>query len=86
MRELKEAVLIVTVTKVVLSLMKYIRVHTPLKVVAFNSNGIVRWRYQLSKPLRELLTDEVPLSELYLKHDDRFFHQIIIFVGPAVSR
>ena len=45
----------------------------PLIVVAFNANGIVRWRYQLSKLLQELLTDEVLLSEMYLKHDDRFF-------------
>jgi hypothetical protein len=57
----------------------------PLTVVAFNANGIVRWRYQLSKPLQKQLTNEVPLSELYLKHDDRLFLQIIIFVGHSVS-
>jgi len=60
-----------------------IRVYVPLRVAAFNANGIVRWRYQLSKPLQELFSDEVPLSEMYLKHDDRFFLEIVIFVGPA---
>jgi hypothetical protein len=29
------------------------RVHRPLKVIAFNANGILRQRYELSKQLQD---------------------------------
>jgi hypothetical protein len=33
------------------------RVHRPLKVVAFNANGVVRQRYELSKQLQDQRID-----------------------------
>jgi hypothetical protein len=43
------------------------RVDTPLKVIAFNANGIWRRRYELSKQL-----DLALLSETHLKPHERF--------------
>jgi hypothetical protein len=37
------------------------RIHRPLKVLAFNANGIGRQRYELSKELQELLVDVAPV-------------------------
>jgi exonuclease III len=49
------------------------RVHRPLKVIAFNSNGIRRRRCDLSKQLPDLHIDVVVLSETHLKPHERFF-------------
>jgi hypothetical protein len=48
------------------------RVHRPLKVIAFNANGIWRQRYGLSKQLQGLHTDVALFSETHLKPHDRF--------------
>jgi hypothetical protein len=49
------------------------RVHRPLKVVAFNANGIGRQRYELSKQLQEQRIDVALLSETHLKSHKRFY-------------
>jgi exonuclease III len=49
------------------------RVHRPLKVIAFNANGIGRQRYELSKQLQELHVDVSLCSETHLKPHERFF-------------
>jgi hypothetical protein len=47
------------ITKMVLNLNKMVaRVHRPLKVIAFNSSGIWRWCYELSKHLQDLLIQD----------------------------
>jgi uroporphyrinogen-III synthase len=43
------------------------RVHRPLKVIAFNANGIWKQRYELSKQLQDLHIDVAFLSETHLK-------------------
>jgi exonuclease III len=48
------------------------RIHRPLKVVAFNTNGITRQRYELSKQLQTRRTDVALLLETYLKPHERF--------------
>jgi hypothetical protein len=48
------------------------RVHRPLKVSAFNANGIGRQRYELSKQLRDLYADVALSSETHLKPHERF--------------
>jgi hypothetical protein len=48
------------------------RVHRPLKVVAFNANGIIRQRYELSKQLQARLRDVALLSKTHLKPHERF--------------
>jgi hypothetical protein len=48
-------------------------VHRPFNVFAFNTNGIGRQRYELSKQLRDLHVDVALLSETHLKHHERFF-------------
>jgi hypothetical protein len=52
------------------------RVHRPLKVIAFNANGILRQRYKLSKQLQELHIEEALFSETHLKPHQRFHIQI----------
>jgi len=47
--------------------------HRPLKVVAFNANGITRQRYELSKRLQAGRIDMELLSETHLRSHDRFF-------------
>jgi exonuclease III len=49
------------------------RVHRPLKVIAFNANGIGRQRYELSKQLQDLHIDVALFSETHLKPHERFF-------------
>jgi hypothetical protein len=49
------------------------RVHRPLKVIAFNVNGIGRQRYELSKQLQDLHVYVVLFSETHLKPHERFF-------------
>jgi exonuclease III len=48
------------------------RVHRPLKVLAFNTNGIRRQRYELRKQLQDLHVDVALFSETYLKPHERF--------------
>jgi hypothetical protein len=48
-------------------------VHRPLKVIAFNANGIWRRRYELSKQLQDLHMDVALLSETCLKEHEGFF-------------
>jgi hypothetical protein len=48
-------------------------VHTPLRVTAFNANGIWSRRYELSKQLQGLHVDVSLLSETHLKPHERFF-------------
>jgi exonuclease III len=49
------------------------RVHRPLKVIAFNANGIGRQRYELSKQLQDLNIDVTLFSETHLKLHERFY-------------
>jgi hypothetical protein len=49
------------------------RVHRPLKVLAFNADGIGRQRYEISKQLQELHIDVALLSETHLKPHKKFF-------------
>jgi exonuclease III len=49
------------------------RLHRPIKVVAFNANGIGRQRYELSKQLQEQRIDVALLSETHLKSHKRFY-------------
>jgi exonuclease III len=49
------------------------RVHRPLKVLAFNANGIERQRYELSKQLQDLRVDVALFTETHLKPHERFF-------------
>jgi hypothetical protein len=42
------------------------RVHRPLKVLAFNANGIWRQRYELSKQLQDLHAEVALFSETRL--------------------
>jgi hypothetical protein len=42
------------------------RIHRPLKIIAFNANGIWRQRYELSKQLKDLHIDVALLSETHL--------------------
>jgi hypothetical protein len=48
------------------------RCHRPLKVTAFNANGIWRQRYELSKQLQDLHIDVALLSETHRKPHERF--------------
>jgi exonuclease III len=48
-------------------------VHGPLKIIAFNANGIWRQRYELSKQLRDLQIDVTLFSETHLKPLGRLF-------------
>jgi exonuclease III len=49
------------------------RVHRLLKVIAFNTNGIWRQRYELSKQLQDLHIDVAVLSETLFKPHKRVF-------------
>jgi hypothetical protein len=49
------------------------RVHSPLKVIVFNANGIWRQHYEFSKQLQDLCIDMAVLSETHLKPHERFF-------------
>jgi exonuclease III len=48
------------------------RIHRPLKVIAFNANGISRQRYEFSKQLQDQKVDVALLSETHLKRHERF--------------
>jgi exonuclease III len=49
------------------------RVHRPLKVLAFNANGIPKQRSDLSKQLQDLHIDVAFFSETHLKPHERFY-------------
>ena len=49
------------------------RVHRPLKIVAFNANGISRQRHEFSKQLQDQKIDVALLSETHLKPHERFY-------------
>jgi hypothetical protein len=49
------------------------RFQMPLKVIAFNANGIWRRRYELSKQLQDIHIDVTLLSETHLKPHEGFF-------------
>jgi hypothetical protein len=49
------------------------KVHRPLKVIAFNANGIWYQRYELSKQPQDLCIDVVVLSETHIEPHERFF-------------
>jgi hypothetical protein len=49
------------------------RVHRPIRVTAFNADGIWRQRYDLSKQLHDLYIDVALLSETHLKTYEGFF-------------
>jgi hypothetical protein len=48
-------------------------VHRPLKVVAFNANGIGRQAYELRKQLQDLKIDGAIFTEIHLKQHMRFY-------------
>jgi exonuclease III len=58
------------------------RFHRPLKVIAFNANGIERQRYEFSKQLQDLHVDVALFSETHLKPHERFFIQNYHFYQP----
>jgi exonuclease III len=49
------------------------RIHRPLKILAFNANGIERQRHELSKQLQDFSIDVALFYETYLKPHERFF-------------
>jgi hypothetical protein len=49
------------------------REHRPLKVIAFNANGIWRQRYELSIQLLRLTFNVALHSEMQLKPHERFY-------------
>jgi exonuclease III len=49
------------------------RVHRPLKIIAFNANGIGRQRHELSKQLQDLSIDVTLFSDTHLKAHEGFF-------------
>jgi exonuclease III len=49
-----------------------VKIHRPLKVVAFNANGIARQRFELSKQLQAQRIDVANLFETRLKPHERF--------------
>jgi exonuclease III len=51
------------------------RVHRPLKVIAFNANGIGRQCHELRKQLQDLRIDVALFSETPLKPHERFYIQ-----------
>jgi hypothetical protein len=49
------------------------RIHRPLKVIAFNANGIGRKRYELSKELKDLHINVALFTDTHLKPHERLF-------------
>jgi hypothetical protein len=62
------------------------RIHRPLKVIAFNANGIGRQRYELSKQLQDLHVDVTLFSGTHLKPHERFLFQITMFIVLTATR
>jgi hypothetical protein len=50
-----------------------VRIGRPLKVIAFNANGIWKRRCEFSKQLQDLHIDVAQLSGAHLKPHERFF-------------
>jgi exonuclease III len=50
-----------------------VTVHRPLKVVAFNANGIGRQAHELRKQMHDLKIDVALFSETHLKPHMRFY-------------
>jgi exonuclease III len=48
------------------------RVHRSIKIIAFNANGILRQRYELSKQLQDIYIDVALFSETHLKPHEMF--------------
>jgi exonuclease III len=49
------------------------RIHRPLKITAFNANGVFKHRYELSKQLQDLHVDVALFSETHLKPHERSY-------------
>jgi hypothetical protein len=80
---------IMFITKIVLNEKMAARIHRPLKVIAFNANGIWRRRFVLSKQLQDLHIDVALLSETHLKPRECFipdyrFYRTDRFPGRAM--
>jgi hypothetical protein len=61
------------------------KVHRPLKIVAFNANGIGRQRYELSKQMQDLKIDVAVFGDTQ-NLTKSFLFQIITFIGLIASR
>jgi hypothetical protein len=57
------------------------RIHTPLKFITYNANGISGQRYELRKQLQDLHIDVDLLSETHLTPHERFFIPNYRFYG-----
>jgi hypothetical protein len=62
------------------------RVQRPLKVVAFNANGIGTQRYELSTQLQEQRIGVALLPDTRQKPHESSILQITKFIGPTASR
>jgi hypothetical protein len=62
------------------------RVHRPLKVIAFNANGIGRQSHELSKQLQDLYIDVALFSETHLKRHEGSILEITTFIEPIATR
>jgi hypothetical protein len=61
------------------------RIHRPLKVIAFNENGIMKQRTELSKQLQDLHVDVALFSETNLKPHERYFISYYQFMKPTAT-
>jgi exonuclease III len=57
------------------------RVLRPLKVIAFNANGIGRQNHEISEQLQDLHIDVALFSETHLKPHERFYIRNYHFCG-----
>jgi hypothetical protein len=62
------------------------RVHTSLKVIVCNANGIWKQCYELSKQLQDLRIDVALLSETHLKPKESILFPIITFIRLIASQ
>jgi hypothetical protein len=62
------------------------RVHRPLKVIAFNANGIGRQPYDLRKQLQDLRVDVALFSETHLKPHEGFYFRNYHFYRTGATR
>jgi hypothetical protein len=62
------------------------KAYGPLKIIAFNANGILRQRYELSKQLQDLHIDVALFSETNLKPHERFLFKIVTFTETIANR
>jgi hypothetical protein len=61
-------------------------VHRPLEVIVLNASAIARQCYELSKQLQELHIDMALLSEIRLKHHERFSIPNYHIIGLTASQ